>query len=64
MFLTFGQLGELLRLPQWVIDLSPYVHVPRMPVESFTAGPSLVLSALAAALLVGSWLRFRVRDIG
>jgi ABC-2 type transport system permease protein len=63
-FLTVGQLGELLRLPQWVIDLSPYVHVPRMPVESFTAGPSLVLSALAAALLVGSWLRFRARDIG
>jgi ABC-2 type transport system permease protein len=64
LFLTVGQLGELLRLPQWVIDLSPYVHVPRMPVESFTAGPSLVLTALAAVLLAGAWLRFRTRDIG
>ncbi len=53
LFLTLGQLGELLSLPQWVIDLSPYVHVPRMPVEAFTAGPSSVLTLLAAVLLVG-----------
>ena len=64
LFLTLGQLGELLRLPQWVIDLSPYVHVPRMPVESFAAGPSLALAGIAIALLAGSWLRFRIRDIG
>jgi ABC-2 type transport system permease protein len=63
-FLTLGQLGELLQLPQWMIDLSPYVHVPKMPVESFTAGSSLVLTAIALALLVGSWLRYRTRDIG
>ena len=64
LFLTFGQLGELLRLPQWVIDLSPYVHVPRMPVESFTAGTSVVMTLIAALLLAASWLRFRTRDIG
>ncbi|MET0837504.1 MAG: ABC transporter permease [Marmoricola sp.] len=64
LFLTVGQLGELLRLPQWVIDLSPYVHVPRMPVESFTAGTSVVMTLIAALLLAASWLRFRTRDIG
>jgi ABC-2 type transport system permease protein len=64
LFLTLGQLGELLRLPQAVIDLSPYVHVPKMPVESFAAGPFLVLTGLAAALLALSWVRFRTRDIG
>ena len=63
-FLTVGQLGELLRLPQWVIDLSPYVHVPRMPVESFEATPVLVMSALAVALLGVGWLGYRSRDIG
>jgi len=61
---TLGQLGELLRLPQWAIDLSPYVHVPRMPAEPFAAGPSLALTGLAAALLVASWWRYRTRDIG
>jgi ABC-2 type transport system permease protein len=64
LFLTLGQLGELLQLPRAVIDLSPYVHVPRMPVESFAAGSSLALTAAAAALLVLAWLRFRTRDIG
>ena len=50
--------------PQWLIDVSPYVHVPKMPVEPFTSGSSLVLTAMAAALLTASWLRFRTRDIG
>ena len=47
-----------------MIDLSPYVHVPKMPVESFAAGPTVVLTALAALLLALGWLRFRTRDIG
>lgn len=63
-FLSLGQLGELLRLPRWLIDVSPYVHVPKMPVEPFTAGPLLVLTGLAVALLTGAWWRFRSRDIG
>ena len=63
-FLTLGQLGELLRLPTWVVQASPYVHVPKMPVEPFSAGPPLVLTALAAALLVAAWARYRSRDIG
>jgi ABC-2 type transport system permease protein len=64
LFLTLGQLGELLQLPQAVIDLSPYVHVPKMPVDSFAAEPTLLLTGLAAVLLALSWLRFRARDIG
>jgi ABC-2 type transport system permease protein len=64
LFLTLGQLGELLRLPQTAIDLSPYVHVPKMPVESFAVGPSVLLTGLAVALLALAWLRFRTRDIG
>jgi ABC-2 type transport system permease protein len=63
-FATLGQIGELLGLPQWVLDLSPYTHAPRMPLEAFRPGPALVLSAIAAALLVVSWLRYRSRDIG
>ena len=29
--LLLGQLGQLLQLPQWVMDLSPYTHVPQVP---------------------------------
>jgi ABC-2 type transport system permease protein len=55
--------GELLELPDAVTGLSPYAHVPAMPVESFAPVPALVLSALAAALTTAAWWRFRERDI-
>jgi ABC-2 type transport system permease protein len=61
---TLGQIGELLGLPGWVLDLSPYSHAPRMPLEDFAFVPALLLSAIAAVLLAVSWLRYRSRDIG
>ena len=64
LFATLGQIGELLGLPDWVLDASPYTHAPRMPLEDFRLGPAVVLSVIAAALLAGSWLRYRSRDIG
>ncbi|WP_027860714.1 ABC transporter permease [Marmoricola sp. URHB0036] len=64
LFGTLGQIGELLDLPSWVLDLSPYTHVPRMPLEDFELGPAVVLTAIAAALVAVSWQRYRTRDIG
>lgn len=62
--LLLGQIGELLGLPGWVVGLSPYGHLPKLPGESFTVMPELALSLLAAALLgLGFW-RYRERDIG
>ena len=63
-FLTLGQLGELLRLPRWLVEASPYVHAPRMPAQPFDPAAATWLTALAAVVLLGSWLRYRVRDIG
>ena len=62
-FFALGQLGELLELPGAVTGLSPYTHLPAMPVEHFAASPALILSALAAALTAAAWWRFRERDI-
>ncbi|MGZ4450431.1 MAG: hypothetical protein ACXVW4_11600, partial [Nocardioides sp.] len=59
-----GQLGELLRLPAWVTDLSPYAHSPAMPAEAWRTAPVLVLTGLAAALLGAAWWRYGERDIG
>jgi ABC-2 type transport system permease protein len=64
LFATLGQIGELLGLPQWVLDLSPYSHAPRMPLADFETGPAIVLCLVAAALLAASWARYRSRDIG
>lgn len=50
-------------LPQWVQDLSVFQHIPRMPVEEFSAAAFLGLSAAAATLLVAALLAFRRRDL-
>ncbi len=63
LFVAVGQVGELLRLPSWVVDLSPYAHTPRMPVADFAAAPVVALTLVAAVLLVVAWQRFGVRDI-
>ncbi len=63
-FATLGQIGELLGLPDWALDLSPYSHAPRMPLEDFETVPALVLTLIALALVAAAWQRYRTRDIG
>jgi ABC-2 type transport system permease protein len=63
-FLVLGQLGSVLGLPQWLMDLSPFTHSPKLPGGSLTATPLVALTVIAAVLLaVGMW-GFRRRDIG
>ena len=61
--LVMGQLGALLKLPQWALDISPFTHVPRMPAEAFSATPTLWLLAAAAALAAVGFAAFRRRDL-
>jgi polyether ionophore transport system permease protein len=56
-------LGPLLDLPSWVLDASPYQHIPAVPAASLAAGPLLALLAVAAALLTAGLLGLRHRDI-
>lgn len=56
-------LGGLLDLPGWMLDISPYTHVPRMPVEEFTARPLVVLTLVAVGLIGVGFAGFRRRDI-
>jgi polyether ionophore transport system permease protein len=59
-----GLFGELLDLPTWVIDLSPFQHVPKVPAEGFAPAPILVLTGIAAVLIAVGIAGFRRRDAG
>ena len=58
-----GLLGAVLDLPQWVMNLSPFEHVPAMPSAAFDWVPVVGLSVGAVLVAsVGLWLLDR-RDI-
>ena len=57
-FVTVGLVGEMLDLPDWVIGLSPYQHVPLVPSEAFAWGPEIVLTVLSLAVAGVAWWRF------
>ena len=56
--------GQALQLSQWVLDISPFTHVPRLPGGTVTAAPLLSLSVIALALCLAGLAALRRRDIG
>lgn len=61
--LVMSQLGTLLELPQWLMNVSPFTHVPLVPAEPFAATPVVWLSAAALALGAVGFAAFRRRDL-
>jgi polyether ionophore transport system permease protein len=61
---VIGMFGQLLDLPSWLVDLSPFQRTPQVPAADLSVGPLLVLTALAAALTVLGMAGFRHRDVG
>jgi ABC-2 type transport system permease protein len=55
--------GELLQIPQWLQDLSPFEHLALVPAEDFRWLPFLVLLALAGALSAAGQWSFARRDV-
>jgi polyether ionophore transport system permease protein len=56
-------LGPLLSLPDWLMDISPYTHVPLLPAADLDVAPLVVLTAVAAALAGIGVVGLRRRDI-
>lgn len=61
--LVMGQLGELLGLPQQVLNLSPFTHLPSVPAASATVPPLAALLAIAVLCGAVGVAAFRRRDL-
>ena len=63
MCLVLSQFGELLDLPQSVINMSPFTHVPKVPAEDMEWRPVSVLLGTAVVLTMVGLARFRGRNV-
>ncbi|HEY1442609.1 MAG TPA: ABC transporter permease, partial [Mycobacterium sp.] len=61
-FVALYLIGSLAGFPQWLLDLEPFGHIPRVG-SDFTAVPVLWLLAIDAALIVIGAMAFRRRDL-
>ncbi len=61
-FLLLGQLGQILQLPQWSLNLSPFTHVP-LPPEPVSAVPLVILTLIASGLFGAGLFGLQRRDM-
>ena len=57
-------LGATLQLSHWVLDISPFQHLPKLPGGTVSATPLIWLGVIALALGAAGLAALRRRDIG
>lgn len=62
--LLISQIGPVLQLDQWVLNIAPFTHVPQLPGAQMTWTPLVWLSAVAAVCMALGLAGFRRRDVG
>lgn len=56
-------LGGLLQLPEWMSTLSPFDHIPKLPVEELDYMKIVTLSIVAIVIIAVGFIGYRKRDI-
>jgi ABC-2 type transport system permease protein len=62
--LLLAEIGPLVGLGQWVLDISPFAHVPKLPGGDASAATFAWLTLAAAAIAAAGLAGFRRRDVG
>jgi len=58
-----GFFGDLLNMPSWAMNLSPFYHIPQLPLENMRVSPMLILTAAALILTACGLVFYRRRDV-
>lgn len=56
-------LGRLLQFPDWMGNLSPFGHIPQLPVEDMDYVKVSLLTIIAAVLMIVGFIGYKKRDI-
>jgi ABC-2 type transport system permease protein len=64
LLLLITYLGPAVNAGPWLLDLSPFTHVPRLPGGALHAAPLLWLTLLSGALAAAGLIGLRRRDLG
>ena len=56
-------LGGLLQFPEWMRNVSPYGHIPQLPVEEMNVLTISILLGIAVVLVIVGFIGYNKRDI-
>lgn len=57
-------MGNLLQFPEWLINLSPYGHIPQIPVDDMDFIKVIVMTVIAFIITIVGFIGYNKRDIG
>lgn len=57
------EIGAMLTWPSWIMNLSPFTHIPRLPAAPMTWLPLVALTGIALLLAGLAAARYRQRDL-
>lgn len=60
---VLGELGGLMGLPSWLLEVSPFAHVPKLPVQPMAWSPVVIMALVAVALMGAAVLGYRRRGM-
>lgn len=55
--------GDLLQFPQWLIKLTPFGHIPQLPVDDMNFTVIGIMTVIAAGLAAAGFIGYNRRDI-